>query len=193
MVCNSITVQGTTLKLKAIEFGKFWADNLTDGQLKTFAKAGLVTFGNPGDEILTSEPVHRENGLAYVVFTPSTTQYIEFNILTGMKAILGAAFGWVKANPGKATALFLAFAYVNIRIIDWLTKIEEAKTNISHDETIGDILDNPTLTNDQKFDLIMKYLGVLTKGTTDWGTTVLYAAGILGAAYVISSMFGGRR
>lgn len=180
MICTTLTISGSGTK--AVEFGKFWADNLDDTALKTFARFGILSMG---DE-LSSEPVVRETNFAYVLFTPSSVKYTELNILAGLAKIAAALFAWVKANPGKAVLLLGAIAYISIRIIDWQTKVAEKEIAISEDTTIKNILDDPTLTAEQKIAAILTYLQ--GKQGTDWVTVaVIGAAALLGYALISRS------
>lgn len=177
MICAQVTVG--QLGLKAVEFGPFWAQNLSDDELKIFARIGILSMG---DEV-TSEPVHRENGMAYVVFTPSPVKYAELGIGSGTKAILMALFNWAKANPTKTALLLASLAYVSIKVIDWQVKSIEGGVEISQDETVSKILNNQTLTADQKLAALMEYLGM--KKGENWGMIAIGVAAILGAAYVL--------
>ena len=179
MLCTQLTVGETGGTEKAVEFGKFWADNLDDATLKTFARLGILGIG---DEV-TSEPVHRIGDNAYVVFTPSPIKYVSAGIGAAVLKILSALFSWVKANPGKATLLGVSFAYLTIKIVDWQTKVVEAEVKKEDSDTIDTVLNNPEMTPDQKLKLILDLLG--KEAGTDWGTIFLIGAGILGLAYVL--------
>jgi len=179
MICTQLTVGPGQQGLKAVEFGPFWAQNLSDDELKIFARIGVLSMG---DEV-TSEPVHRENNMAYVVFTPSPLKFTELGIGSGAKAILTALFSWAKANPTKAALLLASLAYVSIKVIDWQTKVIEGGVQISQDDTVKKILDDPSLSADQKLIALMEYLGL--KGGTDWGMIAIGVAAILGVAYVL--------
>lgn len=179
MICTQVTIGGGIQSLKAVEFGPFWAQYLSDDELKIFARIGILSMG---DEV-TSEPVHRENNMAYVVFTPAAVKYTELGILSGAKAILTALFNWAKANPTKAALLLASLAYVSIKIIDWQTKAIEGGVQISQDDTVTSILNDTSLSADQKLAALMEYLGMKTG--TDWGPIAIGIAAILGAAYVL--------
>lgn len=187
MNCTSITIQGTAKK--AVAFGQFWAENLNDAELKTAAKYGVLGL----EGTLTDDPVYRENNKAYVVFTPSSEQYIEANILGAIRVVLGALYTWAKAHPGSLVALagLTTLAYIAIEIIDWQTKVQEA--GMSEDATVNNILGNKLLTGDQKLKLLMEYLGIKGDQGTNWGDIIIPAVALLGLAYVAGNMLGGKR
>jgi len=179
----SYFVLQAALSLKAVEFGKFWADNLNDDMLKTIAKVGILNMA----DTLSPDPVQRLNSMAYVLFTPSPVKFQEAGILAGLTKIAAALFSWVKANPGKAALLLASFAYVSIRVIDWGTKNIEKEIAISQDSTLAGIANNPDLTAEQKIAAMLAYIN--KNAGTDWGMIAVGVAAILGLAYVL----GGRR
>ncbi len=102
---------------------------------------------------------------------------------------------------GLTEAVWLAVLGV-IRLISWLagivlvssyvrdaiTKVSEEKIEETRNDAIDDILNDPTLTPEQKENLIRQYLNLGKPGffdELDTGKIVLIAAVILGAAYVL--------
>lgn len=184
MVCGTLVVTSGATGLKAVQFGKFWRDNITDDNvLKTIAVVGILKMG----DTLTDEPVDRSDpDYAYVVFKPTTLKYTELNIVAGLTKIAAGLFAWVKANPGKAVILLGMLAYISIRIVDWASKNAEKEIAISEDTTVKAIIDDNTLTPEQKIAAILAYLQSKAGGETNWGLVILGAAALLGAAYVLA-------
>ena len=181
MPCTTVTVTGTTLTTKAVEFGEFWAKYLTDVELKIIAKVGILQMG---DE-LTNEPVYRQNSKAYVVFTPSAIKYTSISMGSGILKILQACFAWAKANPTKFALLLASFAYISIKIIDWQTKAIEADVEQGKQDLANNILNDPNMNADQKLAALMKLFEI--SGGMDWGLVIIGVAATLGAAYILGN------
>ncbi len=115
----------------------------------------------------------------------------------------GATFTKFVAKNWKTIAAVLVS--LGVVAIVWLwrdavTAVPEAQAQISANDTqsLAEILNNPTLTPEQKTSLVetvlKKTYGDLTGATgADSGSYILYGIGILAAAYIIGEMMKGRR
>ncbi len=112
----------------------------------------------------------------------------------------GATFAkFVAKNWATIAAVLVGLGVVAIVWLwrDAVTAVPEAQAQISANDTqsLAEILNNPTLTPEQKTSLVetvlKKTYGDLTGA--DSGSYILYGIGILAAAYIIGEMMKGRR
>lgn len=108
-------------------------------------------------------------------------------------AELGAGAGLTKFIANNWASIAKLLVVLGVVTIVWLwrdaqTAQPEAEATISTNDTtnIGNVLDNPSLTPEQKESLIAKILQK-SYSSTDWATTALYAVGILAGAYVLGT------
>lgn len=74
---------------------------------------------------------------------------------------------------------------------DAVTKEYESEIAVSKDETVEKIMDDDSIPDDQKLQLLMKYLGTTAPGF-DFGELGKYIPVLVGG-YVAAAILGGRR
>lgn len=82
----------------------------------------------------------------------------------------------------------LTSAYVR----DAVTKGYESEISLSRDETIDEIMDDPSMTDDQRVQLLMKYMGTSAPSSFDFGELGKYIPVVV-AGYVAAAMLGGKK
>lgn len=88
----------------------------------------------------------------------------------------------------------IGIVYVTSYVKDTTTQVVEGQEQASQDATIEAILARTDISSSEKSALIQAYLSSIeAKGATDWGKTVLYAVAILAAAYIATSVIGGKK
>lgn len=84
----------------------------------------------------------------------------------------------------RLIAYLLSAVLIGSYVRDVVTKTKEADVQVSEDETVQEIINNPGLTQEQKTEALRNYLGL--KDGSNTGIYVLGAAALLGAAYFLS-------
>ena len=82
----------------------------------------------------------------------------------------------------------LTSAYVR----DAVTKGYESEISLSRDETIDEIMDDPSMTDDQRVQLLMKYMGTSAPSSFDFGELGKYIPVVVGG-YIAAAMLGGKK
>lgn len=90
----------------------------------------------------------------------------------------------------RLIALISGIVFVSSYVRDITTGVIDEDIQESQDETIGEILDNPNISDDDKTKLILEYLN-LEKGGFDL-SKLIPIAGILGLAYVAAEALKSR-
>ena len=75
---------------------------------------------------------------------------------------------------------------------DAVTKEFDSEMALNRDETIGEIMDDPSMSDDQKVQLLMKYLGTSAPSSFDFGELGKYIPIVVGG-YVAAAMLGGKK
>ena len=75
---------------------------------------------------------------------------------------------------------------------DAVTKGYESEIAVSRDETVEEIMNNDSIDDDQKTQLLMKYLGTTAPSGFDFGELDRYILVLVGG-YVAAAMLGGRK
>ena len=81
--------------------------------------------------------------------------------------------------------------FVSSYIRDIVTGLIDEDIQESQDDTIEEILNNPTIPDDDKIRLILEYLK-LQEGDDNWISKLIPIAGILGLAYVAAEAIKSR-
>ena len=74
---------------------------------------------------------------------------------------------------------------------DAVTKEFDSEMALNRDETIGEIMDDPSMSDDQKVQLLMKYMGTSAPGF-DFGELSKYIPIVVGG-YIAAAMLGGKK
>lgn len=75
---------------------------------------------------------------------------------------------------------------------DAVTKGYESEISLSRDETIDEIMDDPSMTDEQRVQLLMKYMGTSAPSSFDFGELGKYIPVVV-AGYVAAAMLGGKK
>ncbi len=75
---------------------------------------------------------------------------------------------------------------------DAVTKEFDSEMALSRDDTIDDIMDDPSMSDDQKLQLLMKYMGTSAPSSFDFGELGKYIPIVVGG-YVAAAVLGGKK
>lgn len=117
-------------------------------------------------------------------------------VLPAVIAALGITEAvWLIVVPVLRTiSWIIGIVWVSSYVRDTVTQVVEGSTAASQDATIEAILARTDIGSSEKLALIQAYLSTIeAKGATDWSKTILYAVAILAAAYIATSVIGGKK